>query len=56
MLKAGGEGLLNELCLAEHCGLGDNIVTSGHDLPVEGNLHCLIIKLLHIHDNLKIMM
>lgn len=39
VLKAGGEGLMNELCLAEHCGLGDNIVTSGHDLPVEAICH-----------------
>ena len=36
VLKVGGDELMDELCLAEQCSLGENIITSGYNLPAQG--------------------
>jgi hypothetical protein len=41
LVMEGGPGLVDELCLATYCPLGDNITTSGHQLPVHTMYHCV---------------
>jgi hypothetical protein len=41
VLEAGGQKLLDELCLHEHCPLGANIITRGYSLPAQEICHCV---------------
>lgn len=55
VLQAAGSGLMDELCLAKHCALGENILTQGYNLPTQGKCAQLCDKISYnsmvLHSN-----